>query len=475
MHVCDAAERRSFRILALLPPPVRRWTTWASPATIETVLIALGLLALLVLVPHDVNKSDGSVRYAALTDLLAHGRRDAVPFSIVGPLFAAPLWLVDRVTSSGDPVWVARYNWLLLVTGVGALYLLLRRHLPGALLRKFLLLVVFASMFTDHVRWFYGEVFTALAVGVGIVVWVVANSRGRWAGWLAAILGVVNTPAAMVGFAFVALARTLQTRRARYLVAPAIAAALILGESWVFRGGPFVNPYANNVGFHTVMPYSGLPGFSYPALFGLLAIFLSFGKGLIFFAPGMFLPIRSRLRDLLGSASVTVVSIYTLWLLFVAGLVLVYCRWWAWYGGWFWGPRFFLMASLPAALAVAVRVEHEDRSLWANLVTLGVLALSFWVGINGAVFDMATLDTACKAHDFAQEYLCHFVPEFSPLWRPFVVREALTWQSWAYIGLSLVAFTYMAVPLLRRIAVQVPILLERLRITDVLRLGSYRL
>lgn len=442
--------------------------------TVETALIVLGLLALLLLVPHTVNKSDGYVRYTALSDLLAHGKRDSVPFSIVGPLFATPLWLLDRVTDGGNPIWVARYNWLLLVVGISTLALLLRRHVDGKLLRTFLLLLVYASMFGDHTRWFYGEVFTALTIGVGIVAIVLSGKRGALAGWTAAILGAVNTPAAMIGFGLVALGRVLALHRLRFVIAPLVAGSFILGESWLFRGSPFANPYDGNAGVRTLMPYSGLPGFSYPAFFGLLAIFLSFGKGLIFFAPGMFLPIKSRLRDLVRSEHAKLYAVHVLWLLSVTGLVLVYCRWWAWYGGWFWGPRFFLLASIPASFAIAVRLRHRDGSLAANLLTLAALALSIWVGINGVVFDNATLDGVCKANDFAQEYVCHFIPEFSPLWRPFVVRETLSVANWLYIGLSATVFAYLAMPLAWRIGEQIRELFTYLWSTRVLNLRWYR-
>jgi hypothetical protein len=52
------------------------------------------------------------------------------------------------------------------------------------------------------------------------------------------------------------------------------------------------------------MPYTGRPGFSYPFLFGVLGILFSFGRGLAFFAPALWLlllprkPAALRLRQL---------------------------------------------------------------------------------------------------------------------------------------------------------------------------------
>src|SRR5262249_55819704 len=129
-------------------------------------------------------------------------------------------------------------------------------------------------------------------------------------------------------------------------------------------------------------------GFSEPFLIGLLSILFSFGKGLLFFAPGLLLPLRGALAGLAEGTRRLLATTHLLWVAFLGGLVLVYARWWAWYGGWFWGPRFFLIASLPACLALALRLRPARRpALLGDLATLGVLALSVWVGIDGAVYD----------------------------------------------------------------------------------------
>jgi cbb3-type cytochrome oxidase subunit 3 len=78
-------------------------------------------------------------------------------------------------------------------------------------------------------------------------------------------------------------------------------------------------------GFQTVLPYSGKIGYSYPFLLGLLSILFSFGKGIIFYCPGLLLvgwawksisnPVERKLL--------------ILWFLIVLGLILVYASWWA--------------------------------------------------------------------------------------------------------------------------------------------------
>jgi hypothetical protein len=134
---------------------------------------------------------------------------------------------------------------------------------------------------------------------------------------------------------------------------------------------------------------------------------------------------------------------------FLVGLILVYSSWWAWDGGWFWGPRFFLIASIPASFALAVRLHYTGTALRFNLLTLVVLCLSVWVALDGAIFDQNTLAGVCVANHFAQNYLCQYVPAFSVLWRPFMVHEPLNTTQIIYIAYSLIVALYLAVPLLK--------------------------
>lgn len=423
-------------------------------AWIETSLIVLGLLAQFFLLPH-VFDADGQTRYAALDALLRHATLVDDKYSLIGPLFAAPLWLLGSVF--GDTAWwVARFNTLLLGAGLLALYLLLRNRMDRRLLRTFLLVLLVASMFPAHVESFYSDAFTALFVAIGAIL---LFTRARWGGWVALILGVANAPATLVGLGLMMAQRALQSRRLRYLLIPLGALALVGLEAWIRRGSPFANGYTNDGGYRTFMPYSGLPGFSYPFFFGLLSLLFSFGKGILFFAPGLLLPARRAL----GAYSVRLRMIHRLWLVFLVGLILVYASWWAWYGGWFWGPRLLLFASIPASLALAVWLRKQDASLWMRLATLLVLTLACWVGLNGAVFSDATLAPVCLWDNFAREAYCHFIPEFSVLWRPFVnlgqmglgpafyTAERLDPGKLIYGGFTVLVYLYFAAPLVVRI------------------------
>ena len=147
-------------------------------------------------------------------------------------------------------------------------------------------------------------------------------------------------------------------------------------------------------------------------------------------------------------------KVYLLWLFFLIGLILVYSRWWAWYGGWFWGPRFFLFASIPASFALAVRLHKRDVSLLINLLTAGVLCLSAWVGIDGAIFNQIQL-TTCSSNHYQLEMLCQYTPDFSARWHPFIVPQHFTQSQILYMLYCGIVFVYVGFPLFAKIVGQI--------------------
>jgi len=130
--------------------------------------------------------------------------------------------------------------------------------------------------------------------------------------------------------------------------------------------------------------------------------------------------------------------------------VIVYAKWWGWYGGFTWGPRFFLAAALPASLAIASHVTGRIDQTPAKIsAVVGILALSSWVAIDGAVFDRGDLEL-CLQNDYAREFLCWYTPEYSALWRPFVAPpDVLPAASIAWIVYGAAAFAWLVFPVAR--------------------------
>ena len=418
---------------------------------VEGGLLVVGFLVLFVLLPHEL-MGDDFTRFNDVERLIHHGELSDSRFSLVMPLFSAPVLLIGEVVRTPE-WWAARFN--VIVAAVASLLILWLARNRGDLrhLRRLLLILLFASFLTNRLRDYNAEVLTATLVTLGLVL--VTTGRRALVGWAAIVVGVANTPAALVGAAMVAGAEALRARRFRYLLVPVAAAVLIMAEAWIRRGGPLTTGYAGDHGLKTILPYSGKPGFSYPFLFGALSILFSFGRGLVFFMPGLVLAFarttwkRVRARWLL-----------LLMLFFVAGLVLIYAKWWAWYGGLSWGPRFFVFAAVPASIFLAARLRRpEELGFWDNALTLLVLVLSAWVGLAGAVADLSTLDFCVRNHA-ALESLCWYTPEFSPLWHPLVDFPQLTWKTGVVAAYCALVFSYLAVPLvaalLRELRMSVP-------------------
>jgi hypothetical protein len=423
--------------------PASRWSARLA-AWLDVAFIVSGL-ALMAGLKHNYG-DDGAVRHDALEALL-QGHLSHQPFSLVVPLLAVPLDVLGRAIGSDS----AEYglNQLLFAGSLVAIWLLLRDRVPGELLRGFLLLLVFGSLFPPAVVSFYGETATATLVAVGLLA-VVVGSRAptRVAGWAAVAIGVANTPALLPGLAIVVVI-VVVARRSLWPVVALGAAVCLTVVDIRLHTGRFGSPYAGDHGLATVLPYSGLPGFSYPALFGVLAIVFSLGKGLLFFTPGLFLPVREALDGMRPLRRTRI-----LWLVVVVCVVAVYCRWWAWYGGVFFGPRFFLIASFPASLALAVRLRTPFRSLAGNVLTLLALTVSIWVGVVGAMG--VRTDETCTADGYALEHLCWYTPEFGALTRPFV--------DWPAQSTSSVLFGLLGLAVLVRLGAQpVRELVSRLR------------
>jgi hypothetical protein len=140
--------------------------------------------------------------------------------------------------------------------------------------------------------------------------------------------------------------------------------------------------------------------------------------------------------------------------LYLAGIVLVYGTWWAWYGGFTWGPRFLIFASLPASLLLAAQLRRPPRSFLTSTLVLVALVLSLWVGIDGQVFGRFA-QTPCQANHYYLEAFCWYVPEFSVLSTPFVFGGQLWWPHYILIAYAVGVTAYIAYPLLRQWAVTV--------------------
>jgi hypothetical protein len=420
------------------------------------LLLLIGLIAGMFILPFRIT-GDGVARYAFIDALVQQHQITPMRYSIVGPLFSLPLWLISSFFS--DPtIVIARYNFVIFVVFLIILYRWLRNWFDPKFLLTFLLLLAFGSMFPGHVINYYGEVFSAVCLTLGSVALATNKST---IGWLLSVFAVLNTPAMFIPFILMVLYLTWESKQVRFLLLLPVTLILILLENYIHTGdilAVFRTYLASDHGFHTVLPYSGRAGYSYPFVLGVLSILLSFGKGLIFYCCGLLLigwawkhishPIERKLL--------------ILWSLIVLGLIIAYASWWSWYGGWYWGPRFFLFASVPAAWILAKLIHASKKSLLLSTVTLCLVTFSIWVGVNGVVFQQKTLDV-CTADNYALESLCWYVPEFSPLLRPFIALTTLQLNDWLTLIFFAVIWLYLIAPLGRNLFLQFKIAYQTYR------------
>ena len=379
--------------------------------------------------------SDGGERFDALTQLLESHTLPTTRYSMVGPIFSAPLWYLGKVLLKDPRAACGYYNWVVLGVFAFLLARLLKGVLEPATTRCFLLLLFAGSMFANHVQAFYAEVFTAACVATGVLA--VCAKRRSSLGWTAIVLGSANTPAVGLGTAAICLFFSLDRRRFRYLLPILAVGGVIAFETLVRRHGKtgYEGVHQNT----TLMPYSGLPGFSYPFLLGLLGLIMSFGKGILYFAPGVFTPVK----DLLAGNEV-LLKTQRAWLCFLVGLILVYAKFCGWYGGEFWGPRYVMFASVPASFALALNLRSR-KSILRSSIVLTMLTLSVWVCADGVVFRNEQLGK-CWENGYALEHLCWYVPEFSVWIRPFIVHRPLEKLDYFFLTTYFVIYVVLATP-----------------------------
>lgn len=377
---------------------------------LEPILLFAGMAIALTTFEAGIH-SDGMARFDAVRDLM-RGVFFPTKYSWVQPALTVPLVYIARFFYIGSRTVAEHFNTVVFLVFALPIWLKLGQLYSPRLATRALLLLLCASMLPHHLLHYYGEVLSAMAIATGFLY---ARDRPVWA-VVSLAIGVANMPALLLP---VGIAALVLFRQAPAVLFGTGAAALLIAVELYVKFGSLNSPYLADVekGYQTVLPYSSLPGFSYPLFFGVLSVLFSFGKGLVWFVPGLLTlfdrPVLQQLRVFRTPAGWALAA-------FCVAIVAVYSPWWAWYGGDFWGPRFFLILTLPASLALAAATMSPATRTRSWMVMLA-LTMSVWVGINGAAFGQQSMDV-CWANNYQLEFLCWYVPEFSALWRPFVTH-----------------------------------------------------
>ena len=204
-----------------------------SRATVERSLLAGGFLVLFAALPHAL-ESDDVTRFDDIQQLLNHGRLTDSKHSLLMPLVSAPVILLGHLVES-PAWWAARFNVLVVVVGALVARSLLRDRVDAGLLRRTLLVLLFASLFTNRLRAYDPEVLSATLIAIGIAC--LATRRHVVAGWPRSRSEPRTRPPSLSPSSR-RRHEAHRTKRLRPFAWLAAAAALVAAEAWIRRGSP---------------------------------------------------------------------------------------------------------------------------------------------------------------------------------------------------------------------------------------------
>jgi hypothetical protein len=181
----------------------------------------------------------------------------------------------------------------------------------------------------------------------------------------------------------------LSERRTRSLVLAALGVAPFAAVWIAYNLARFDSPVSSG--------YDNQP-FSHPFIAGLYGLTLSPGRGVFIYVPLLLVGIaavpaaRGRVR-MFGVLAIALLAVR----------IVFYARWWSWYGGDSWGPR-FMVPALPAfAVPLADALSRWFKNPLVHAASVGSLAMSgvgFLVAIGTiplpygqAPFDFRKLDS----------------------------------------------------------------------------------
>lgn len=409
--------------------------------TLSVLLLLLAAFAF-ALQGLRVPDSDGFLRYQTFLSL--YSTPDFSKYATTQPFMA---WLIDapvRFVFPGlaldfIPRHIEIFLWFVLVV-IGVIYSDWRNKI--LLVSAFLPL----SMMTHYFGQFFSETTTALLLAIAFVIFLRSNgflgllASGAIAGvalsnW--SVLLICTFVTAMFKFGCVIFRKENDRRFLFFLAVSLLVGLVIVLFDAMIKGHLTSNPYASEseAGFRTVMPYSGLPGFSYPLILGMLGTLFSFGKSIFLFNPFLiFLIMRSY-------------PYRRYVLVFLATAICIYSQWWAWYGGASFGTRFYIFTIVPSVFVLLHGLGEPARPL--KYLEPFAFALAIWVAVSGKYFGLGVGFGVCIDNNYALEAFCWFVPEFSPLINPFVVYGAsgvwmmLSWIDIAYMFACCALFAFM--------------------------------
>ncbi|WP_376791738.1 ArnT family glycosyltransferase [Thermoflexus sp.] len=334
-----------------------------------------------------------------------------VRYQLGQPLAASLFYGLGRIVGGAEsPTTRLFVNMLpaLAMAGTGALLYEWARRLWGV--RAALGITALFALATPapvYARMFFPEALIAFCLLIGFRLLSSGRLTGITLGGLAIGWAVLTREGAVAALPAAGLYLLLQGRTWRqrlsllgwWGIGLGIPLSLLLWHNTYRFGNPLLHGYQGE-------------GFTSPLLEGVLGLLFSPGRGLLFYAPPVLLALPGAVS--LGRRDRALV--WAVAALF-GGYVALYGQWWAWDGGWSWGPR-FLIPVIPFLLLMAGGALRQRPGLWA---ARGLGALGFLVQLPGIFTDHNAFHSwLLVAGGYPEVPPIWFRPELSPIlgqWR----------------------------------------------------------
>lgn len=420
-----------------------KWNITAVPDGLLISAVLLSIVFLLSALSSNAPASDGLVRYQTFLTLFSD---DVVysKFSTVQPYLTKLLDSATRLIMPNIPIdFFPRYFGFLLLIVFFLLSLTIFRDRRIFLIYAAMLPM---SMITHYLGQFFSETISSTLLSIGFVIFLAGKRLGfAILGGFIAALGLANwfvliAPSFIIFITAVFFYFYSKERDTRFLVF--LLTSIILGAGMYIidlavKDQLFNNPYGTDgeVGYRSALPYSGLPGFSHPVIIGILGSTLSFGKSIFLFNPFL---VFLFIRQYLYKRYILIFTIVTF---------LIYSKWWAWYGGFSFGTRFYIFTIIPSIFVFLSSLKDNTRN-YKNLEFFCFI-LAIWIAICGKYFGLQDTAHICTQNNYAYEAFCWYVPEFSPLINPFIthgidgILDQIIWHDYFYIFSMIALYTHL--------------------------------
>jgi len=239
----------------------------------------------------------------------------------------------------------------------------------------------FATPVWIYARDFFGEPLFALAL-LATLLALASPWRATWkvrliVAGISSSVGILTRltflPVVVLGGLFLwATDRTREglKRAITYWMMCLPGALVIAWLNWLRFGGITLT------GYHTAFD----KGFSIPLIKGLIWNLFSPYRGLLLYAPVVLVVLFGlrRFFQKYRAESLLLVAI-------VGYMAIVYSKWWAWHGGWCWGPR-FLVPTIPLLLMVGF-VGLSPLKGWQKATVIGLATLGLVIQLGGVLIN----------------------------------------------------------------------------------------